>query len=153
MMTLSKSMTGVASLVFGLGAAATAAMAQNLDGRWAATTVQGGVTIPFRLDISGNGNQLTGKLYNGADDTETTTSASFQNGKVELNFEHYLTSIQATAANGELDGNIVVTRRTGGEEGKERDGNESGREDSRREDDREEDPPEGGAETMPSRTG
>src|ERR1700729_3583803 len=117
MMTLSKSMTGVASLVFGLGAAATAAMAQNLDGRWAATTVQGGVTIPFRLDISGNGTQLTGKLYNGADDTETTTSASFQNGKVELNFEHYLTSIQATAANGELDGNIVVTRRTGGEEG------------------------------------
>jgi peroxiredoxin len=116
MMTLSRSMTGVASLVFGLGAVATAAMAQNLDGRWAATTVQGGVTIPFRLDISGNGNQLTGKLYNGADDTETTTSASIQNGKVELNFEHYLTSIKATAANGELDGRIVVTRRTGKEE-------------------------------------
>jgi hypothetical protein len=111
MMTFSRNMTGIATLVFGLGAAASAATAQNLDGRWAATTVQGGVTIPFRLDISGSGNQLTGKLYNGATDTETTTSASIQNGKVELNFEHYLTSIQATVANGELDGNIVVTRR------------------------------------------
>jgi peroxiredoxin len=88
-------------------------MAQNLDGRWAATTVQGGVTIPFRLDISGSASQLTGKLYNGNDDTESTTSASVQNGKVELNFEHYLTSIQATVSNGELDGNIVVTRRAG----------------------------------------
>jgi len=113
MTTFSRSMTSLAALLFGLGAAATAASAQDLDGRWAAVTVQGGVTIPFRLDISGSGKQIVGKLYNGGEDTETTTSASFQNGRLELNFEHYLTSIQATAANGELDGNIVVTRRAG----------------------------------------
>src|ERR1700683_2577224 len=34
-------------------------------------------------------------------------------GQVELNFEHYLTSIKATVKDGELDGQIEVTRRTG----------------------------------------
>ena len=115
-MTLSRSMNGIALFAFGIGALAANAAAQDLDGRWAATTVQGGVTIPFRLDISGDGNKLVGKLYNGSEDTETTTSASLQNGKLELNFEHYLTSIQATVTNGELDGNIVVTRRTAASE-------------------------------------
>jgi thiol-disulfide isomerase/thioredoxin len=83
----------------------------NLDGRWAATLTQNALVIPFRLDISGGGNHLVGKLYNG-DDNETTTSARFENGTLQLNFEHYLTSISATVKDGELDGKLTVQRRS-----------------------------------------
>jgi hypothetical protein len=58
MTILPRKITRVVTLVFGLGAAAIAAMAQNLDGRWTATTVQGGVTIPFRLAARGNSHYL-----------------------------------------------------------------------------------------------
>jgi peroxiredoxin len=85
---------------------------QELDGRWAATIQETKYVIPFRLDISVNGNTVVGKLYNGWEDYETTTSASIDNGNVQLNFEHYLTSITAKVTNGELDGQLVVTRRS-----------------------------------------
>lgn len=102
-----------AAVVLGLGAVALAAPEENLDGRWAATVVQNGVTIPFRLDISGTGNNVVGTLYNG-EDKETTTSAKIENGKVELDFEHYLTWITATVKDGELDGSVAISRRGAG---------------------------------------
>lgn len=98
------------AVVLGLGAVALAAPEENLDGRWAATVVQNGVAIPFRLDISGSGKNAVGTLYNGQDQ-ETTTSAKVENGKIELDFEHYLTWITATVNNGELDGTVAITRR------------------------------------------
>jgi|SRR5450432_2976324 hypothetical protein len=109
MRNLSKSLAALASIALGTLAAGGMARAENLHGRWAATTVQNGVTIPFRLEISGDGNQVAGTLFNG-DDKEFTTSATLQNGKLELNFEHYLTSIVATVKEGELDGQIVSRR-------------------------------------------
>jgi thiol-disulfide isomerase/thioredoxin len=100
-----------------LGILACAAVAQagsagteNFDGRWAATITQGNLTVPFRLEITGTADHVTGKLYNGDEDYETTTSASFENGAVKLNFLHYLTSITATLKDGELDGQLTVTR-------------------------------------------
>ena len=90
-----------------------AASAENLDGRWAATVVQNGVAIPFRLDISGDGKTASGTLYNG-EEKEITTSAKIENGKVELDFDHYLTWITATVKNGELDGTIAISRRGNG---------------------------------------
>jgi thiol-disulfide isomerase/thioredoxin len=86
------------------------AQAQSLDGRWAATVVQSGVAIPFRLDIAGGGDRVVGTLYNGQD-IETTTSASIHDGKVQLKFEHYLTSISAEVRNGELEGKVINSRR------------------------------------------
>jgi thiol-disulfide isomerase/thioredoxin len=101
---------------FALGMAAfahaQAPQPQDLNGRWAATLQESKYAIPFRLDISANGNTVVGKLYNGWEDYETTTSASIDNGNVQLNFEHYLTSIRANVVNGELDGQLVVTRRS-----------------------------------------
>jgi thiol-disulfide isomerase/thioredoxin len=102
----------VVAVAFGIGAAAAAPQTENLDGRWSATVVQGGVTIPFRLDISSDGGNFTGTLYNG-EEKEITTSASFQNGKLELVFDHYLTTITGTVKNGELDGQVINTRRVG----------------------------------------
>jgi thiol-disulfide isomerase/thioredoxin len=89
-----------------------AQQASDLSGRWAASLQDGKYAIPFRLDISVNGNTVVGKLYNGSEDFETTTSASIENGEVKLNFEHYLTSIDAKLTNGELDGNLTVTHRS-----------------------------------------
>ena len=110
MKTLAINLAAVGAIALAIGASARPASAESLNGRWAATVVQGGVTIPFRLDISGDGTSVIGTLYNGQD-TETTTGASIQDGKVELDFDHYLTYIKATVKDGELDGEIAVTRR------------------------------------------
>src|ERR1700761_5197716 len=105
MKTLLRNIAVVASVACGIGGA-TAVYAESLEGRWAATVEQAGTPIPFRLDISGDGNNVVGTLYNG-EDKEATTSASIQNGQVELNFLHYLVAIEATVKNGELDGKVI----------------------------------------------
>jgi thiol-disulfide isomerase/thioredoxin len=107
-------LVGIAALCIGnvpVFAQTAAAQAGNLDGRWAATLNEGGIVIPFRLDISGSGDRVVGTLHNGQD-IETTTSARIENGSVQLTFEHYLTTISATVKDGELDGKITVTRRS-----------------------------------------
>ncbi|MCU1326759.1 MAG: hypothetical protein JWN34_2129 [Bryobacterales bacterium] len=106
MRNLTRKLTGVAVIALSMGAVASA---QNLKGRWAASTEQGGAKIPFRLDITGEGDKATGTLFNG-EDKEYTTSASVRDGKVELNFDHYLVSIVAEFKNGELDGQIESRR-------------------------------------------
>jgi peroxiredoxin len=84
---------------------ASIAGAQSLSGRWDASLTVDGNAIPFRLDISGEGKDLTGTLYNG-DQKETTTSAAVQNGSIVLHFDHYLTTITATPKNGKLVGTV-----------------------------------------------
>jgi thiol-disulfide isomerase/thioredoxin len=86
--------------------AGTALGASSINGRYDATINLNGTVIPFRLDISGEGNALTGILYNG-DDKETTTNASFSDGAITLNFEHYLTKIVATPKDGKLEGKVL----------------------------------------------
>ncbi len=104
---------GITALALSIAGSATFAQSQadNLDGRWAATLTQGEAVIPFRLDIAGSGDHVIGTLYSG-EDKETTTSARIENGSVQLNFEHYLTSINAKVKDGELDGQVVATRRS-----------------------------------------
>jgi len=103
------SFAGVAALTMASGAGSLMA-AGSLEGRWAATLNQGGVTIPFRLDITGDGDSAVGTLYNG-EEKELTTSATIKDGKVQLNFDHYQTTIVATVKDGELDGKIDISRR------------------------------------------
>lgn len=87
--------------------AAASASAQTPEGRWDATLKVGSTVIPFRLDVSGSGPGLKGTLYNG-EDKEFTTDASFKNGKLVLNLEHYLTKIVADFKDGQLDGKIQM---------------------------------------------
>jgi len=93
MRVLPRSITGPAVLVLSAGSAFAA---DSVNGRYDATINLDGTVVPFRLDISGEGNTLAGTLYNG-DDKETTTDASLANGAITLNFEHYLTKIVATS--------------------------------------------------------
>jgi thiol-disulfide isomerase/thioredoxin len=113
MRSFSRRLVGLAGMAACFGVAAIAAPAESLNGRWAATVVQNGVTVPFRLDISGEGKNVVGTLYNG-EDKENTTSASIKGGKVELNFDHYLTYLKATLKDGELDGELAITLRVRG---------------------------------------
>jgi thiol-disulfide isomerase/thioredoxin len=101
-MRFSRSLLGLAALVAGLAASAKA---DSLAGRWVASITLNGVAIPFRLDISGDGANLKGTLFNG-DQLQTTTGARLENGKIELDFDHYLTKITATLKAGHLDGQV-----------------------------------------------
>lgn len=103
MKQLSRNFIGLAAFITLLTAVATA---QSLEGRWNASVTIKNVVIPFRLEIAGKGDKLTGTLFNG-EQTQTTTSAKLENGSVVLNFDHYLTKIVATAKDGKLEGKVV----------------------------------------------
>ncbi len=100
---LFRNLSTLAVILFALGA--TRAGAESVNGRWDATLKIKDTVIPFRLDVSGEGTNLKGTLYNG-DEPQTTTSASIENGALVLNFEHYLTKIVVTPKNGQLDGRV-----------------------------------------------
>ncbi len=107
-----------AALMFaGYGAAIAMAQSTNradsVDGRWNASLINGGSEIPFRLDISGSGQTVKGTFYDGFRPYDGTTSGTFQDGKLVLNVEHYLTTITATLSNGQLTGNVVTQSRNG----------------------------------------
>ena len=97
------------------GGAATAQQpatsAKVVNGRWDAVLTRNGVDIPFRLDIKGDGPTLEGIFYDGWTPYDGTTSASFKDGKLQLNVEHYLTTINATLNNGQLEGSTVAQNR------------------------------------------
>jgi peroxiredoxin len=106
-----KRILGFAAIVVGFGACAFGADSKSLDGRWDASLITKTGTIPFRLDISGDGATLKGTLYNGWDPFETTTGAKFENGTLVLRIDHYLTRITATLKDGQLDGKVVSQSR------------------------------------------
>jgi hypothetical protein len=101
MKTFSRSLAGIVVItcITTFASLAGTRKADSLDGRWDATVTIKGVVIPFRLDIAGRGNNITGTLFNG-EQKQTTTSSKRENGTLVLNFEHYLTKIIATLKNG-----------------------------------------------------
>ncbi|MEK6397806.1 MAG: TlpA disulfide reductase family protein [Terriglobus sp.] len=106
--------TGVAIALAGLSAGATYAQAKtnSIDGRWDAALVRpNGETVPFRLDISGDGNSVKGTFYNGFKPFDSTTSGSFQNGELTLRIDHYLTSIHAKLNGDQLAGDVATLNR------------------------------------------
>lgn len=100
-------------LLIGAVPSANVALAANpprsLEGRWDAELLNNGPAVPFRLDISGTGPSLKGTFYDGFTPYETTTGASFEDGKLTLKADHYLTTITATLKDGELVGKTLLT--------------------------------------------
>ena len=94
MRAISRSLVGLAAVAISFGA--VAARAESLEGRWDASLTLNGTAIPFRLDLSGEGKNLVGTLYNG-EQKQTTTSAQTESGAITLAFDHYLTKIVASA--------------------------------------------------------
>lgn len=106
-----KTFLKIAGLAVLASGSAAAFAANNLDGRWEAQLVRGDNVIPFRLDISGDGPTLKGTLYDGFRPNENTTSATFKDGQLTLNIEHYLTTITAKIDGEKLVGNVVAQNR------------------------------------------
>jgi len=93
------------------GTSALAADQDAIVGRWAAVLSRNGVDIPFRLDINAEGTAIRGVLYDGFKPNETTTSATFDDGRLVLQIEHYLTTIDARLENGKLRGRLSAQNR------------------------------------------
>jgi len=94
-----------------LAGSASALAGDKLQGRWDAQLTTKETTIPFRLDISGSGPSLKGTLYDGFRAYEYTTSASYKDGSLVLNIDHYLTTITAKFVDGKLVGDVVAQNR------------------------------------------
>src|ERR1700734_712688 len=103
---------GLVAVLVGSAAVLAAAPANSIDGRWdASLTTKAGTVIPFRLDLTGADDSVKGTLYDGFHPYDGTTSATFKDGKLVLNIEHYLTTITATVKDGQLVGNVVTQSR------------------------------------------
>jgi len=94
-----------------LGSSAAFAADAGVNGQWDAVLTRNGADIPFRLDITGEGASLKGVFYDGFKPYEATTHASFQNGNLTLDLEHYLTTINARLEGGQLNGNVLAQGR------------------------------------------
>jgi thiol-disulfide isomerase/thioredoxin len=107
-------LAGFAIALAGVGVSAATAQTSSgaIDGRWDASLIRpNGDTIPFRLDIAGDGANTKGTFYNGFQPFDGTTSGSYKDGNLTLNVDHYLTSIHAVLKNGELVGEVATQNR------------------------------------------
>jgi thiol-disulfide isomerase/thioredoxin len=109
-------MAGCAATLAVFGASIALAQSTNtaeaLDGRWDASITTQGLVIPFRLDITGSGPTLKGILYDGKRANDGTSSAIFENNKLVLKLDQYLTTITATLQDGKFTGYLVTARDT-----------------------------------------
>jgi thiol-disulfide isomerase/thioredoxin len=84
---------------------APAAWAGSPDGRWDATVEIKDAKIPFRLDLSGDGANFQGSLFNG-DQPVTATRSKLEGDSFVLHFDHYLTTIEGSLKDGRIEGSI-----------------------------------------------
>jgi thiol-disulfide isomerase/thioredoxin len=109
-----KTFVALASLAVAYGggvacaADGAAGSVESLAGRWDASLLNNGPPVAFRLDISGSGPTLKGTFYDGFEPYDATTSATFENGKLVLKAEHYLTTITAALKGDDLVGETVL---------------------------------------------
>jgi thiol-disulfide isomerase/thioredoxin len=93
----------ITSSAFAMLTLASVAIAQSLTGLWDASVVVNGLTIPFRMEFSGEGSNVKGSFFNG-DERVTSTSGQLENGSLTLRFDHYATRLEATWKDGVLTG-------------------------------------------------
>jgi thiol-disulfide isomerase/thioredoxin len=84
---------------------ANPAAAQSAAGKWEGTVVVDGVTIPFRLDISGKGAKMEGAFING-DERVTSTNGRQVRDSLALDFGQYAEKLNAVLEGGQLKGTI-----------------------------------------------
>lgn len=79
------------------------ARAQPVAGLWDATVTAGGVEVPFRMEIAGSGSTVTGTFFNG-DERMASSSGTFANGALALEWDALGTKLDATLKDGGIDG-------------------------------------------------
>jgi|TARA_B100002003_G_scaffold177483_1_gene165362 thiol-disulfide isomerase/thioredoxin len=91
------------ALVLGMAACAPAPDTLSLAGRWDATIVVNDLEIPFAFEIADDGQTVQGTFFNG-ELRITSTGGRFDDDTLSLAFDQYATSIEASYANGQLEG-------------------------------------------------
>jgi thiol-disulfide isomerase/thioredoxin len=72
-------------------------------GTWAGAGEFNGQQVPFRLEISGTGDQIQGALINGKEKSPAS-SGSYAEGHLLLHFDYYASTVDATVKDGVLTG-------------------------------------------------
>jgi len=84
----------------------TAGQAQSIDGIWDASVTVHNVSIPFRIELSSNGTEVTSHFFNGDEKVNPSTQGSFRDGRLDLKFASYATEVKATFNDGSLTGSF-----------------------------------------------
>ncbi len=78
-------------------------LAQPLAGRWDGIIQFNDLKIPFPIEFSAQGADLTASFFNG-DEHVTSSSGKIEGSTVAIEFDHYATRLQATLSDGVLKG-------------------------------------------------
>ncbi len=102
-----KSFLSAGALFLGL---ALSVAAQPLTGRWdAKITGEADYALPFPVEFSEKGGQITATFFNG-DERVSSTAGTLKNGVLNVEFAHYDSHLEATLAQGVLKGKYGGTR-------------------------------------------
>jgi thiol-disulfide isomerase/thioredoxin len=78
-------------------------LAQSLTGTWSSTLSINGVSVPFLTGVATDGEKAQGWFFNG-DQKVASTSGTFRDGKLTLNFDQYASKLEANYVDGKLVG-------------------------------------------------
>jgi thiol-disulfide isomerase/thioredoxin len=84
-------------------------MAESLAGLWQGTVTTGGVEIPFKFELQGDGSNIKGSFFDG-EARFTSTSGQFANDALTLDWEYFAAKLEVTLANGTLEGKYSRAR-------------------------------------------
>lgn len=98
-----------AVVVLLLAAAPHVSFAAGIAGLWDAIIVANNVEIPFRFEIAQEGNHVQGLFFEGARKVGST-SGSFANGVLRLEYDFFNTTLEATLAGDGLRGTYANKR-------------------------------------------
>jgi thiol-disulfide isomerase/thioredoxin len=99
----------VAAVVVLISGSFSIAAAQSLAGEWDATVKANGVDVPCRLKITEQGASIQGTFFNG-EELYPSTSATFTNGQLTLNFEYTSGKLEAAYKDRHIEGVFHTTR-------------------------------------------
>ena len=99
----------IVSAVSTLSPARADAAPSPVAGLWDAIVVSNGIEIPFRFEIAGDGAAAQGFFFEG-DRKVGSTSGSFVNGVLKLEYDHLNTTLDAKLADGQLTGTYANKR-------------------------------------------
>jgi thiol-disulfide isomerase/thioredoxin len=89
------------------------AIAQTITGLWDATVTINGRVIPFRMEFATDSSGVTGTFFNG-EQRFTSTTGKIENGALKVDWDQYLSRLQATLHDGILTGSYTQGGRRGG---------------------------------------
>jgi len=87
-------------------ACAISTAAQTVDGLWDATVTANNVAIPFPIELSGSGSDVSSYFFDGDQKVNPSTEGSFRDGTLDLKFSSYATELKATLKDGTLTGSF-----------------------------------------------